>query len=96
MKTAQIRYCKYISNERHEGVTLDVTIQLNEGDNCETAYEKAKSWVDERLYHEGISTHDIRVAKAVLKNKRQHTLGEIEDAEALLLMSEKKFKTELP
>ena len=94
MIAKSVTYSRLISKGNYENAKIEITIEIEEGETAASAYEAAKTFVENRIAIEKVADFMILRAQKVLADKRNHTLAQIEEAEEIL--SKSAIQEELP
>ena len=84
MKAKRIVYSRLISKGNYENAKIEIELELDEDYSSAEAFVAARNWVDNRIAIEKLSDYKVEQAKAVMADKRHHTLAQIEEAEEIL------------
>lgn len=84
MKANKIIYSRLISKGNYENSKIEIELFVEPGEKAHDVYEAAKKFVDNRVELEKLSEYTLSKAKAVLDDKRHHTLAQIEEAEEIV------------
>jgi len=84
MKAKLITYSRLISKGNFENAKIEIQVEVEDNEIALDVFNKAKTFVNKLCEIEKISQMSIENAKKVLNNKREYTLGQIEDADELL------------
>ena len=88
MKAKQITYGRLISKGNYENEKIEICLEAEEGEKASEVYNAAKQFIEKRIALAKLSEYTIQKAKNVLKDKRNHTLAQIEEAEEVIARSE--------
>ena len=88
MKAKQITYGRLISKGNYENEKIEICLEAEEGEKASEVYNAAKKFIEKRIALAKLSEYTIQSAKNVLKDKRNHTLAQIEEAEEVIARSE--------
>ena len=88
MKAKQIAYGRLISKGNYENEKIEICLEAEEGEKASEVYNAAKQFIEKRIALAKLSEYTIQSAKNVLKDKRNHTLAQIEEAEEVIARSE--------
>lgn len=88
MKAKQITYGRLISKGNYENEKIEICLEAEEGEKASEVYNAAKQFIEKRIALAKLSEYTIQSAKNVLKDKRNHTLAQIEEAEEVIARSE--------
>ena len=88
MKAKQITYGRLISKGNYENEKIEICLEAEEGEKASEVYNAAKQFIEKRIALAKLSEYTIQSAKKVLKDKRNHTLAQIEEAEEVIARSE--------
>ena len=84
MKAKQITYGRLISKGNYENEKIEICLEAEEGEKASEVYNAAKQFIEKRIALAKLSEYTIQSAKNVLKDKRNHTLAQIEEAEEVI------------
>lgn len=84
MKAVKVCYSRLISKGNYENVKIEIELEVESGEKASDVFESAKKFVEKRIAIERTSNMAIERANEVMKDKRNHTLAQIEDAEEVL------------
>ena len=84
MKAKQITYGRLISKGNYENEKIEICLEAEEGEKASEVYNAAKQFIEKRIALAKLSEYTIQSAKNVLKDKRNHTLKQIEEAEEVI------------
>lgn len=84
MKAKSIIYSRLISKGNYENAKIEIELEVEAGDKASEVYEAAKSFVEKRIAIEKLTPFTIHHAREVMEDKRNYTLGQIEEAEEIL------------
>ena len=88
MKAKQITYGRLISKGNYENEKIEICLEAEEGEKASEVYNAAKQFIEKRIALAKLSEYTIQSAKNVLKDKRNHTLAQIEEAEEVIARSQ--------
>lgn len=84
MKAKRITYSKLVSRGNYEHSKIEIELEVEEGEKAAAVFNAAKKWVDERCLIEKTPPYAIDRAEEILKDRRNHTIAEVENAESIL------------
>lgn len=87
MKAKQITYSRLISKGNYENEKIEICLEVEEGEKATDVYNAAKEFVEKRVKIAKLSDFTIEHAKKVLADKRNYTLGRIEEAEQVIAVT---------
>ena len=95
MKPKRIVYSRLISKGNYENAKIEIELEIEDGETASQVFAAAKKWVNHCIDIENLSPHTIKLAQNVMADKRNHTLAQIEEAEAVLARYNQEL-SELP
>lgn len=84
MKATRIIYSRLISKGNYENAKIEIEIEVESGEKASDVFNAAKSFVENRIGVEKLSSFMIERAQKVMEDKLNHTLAQIEEAEEIL------------
>lgn len=84
MKATKVIYSRLISKGNYENAKIEIELQVEEGEKASDVLKAAKAFVENRISIEKLSDYAIAQAQNVMQDKRNYTLGQIEEAEEIL------------
>jgi hypothetical protein len=87
MKAKQITYSRLISKGNYENEKIEICLEVEDGEKAVDVYNAAKEFVEKRVKIAKLSDFTIEHAKKVLADKRNYTLGQIEEAEQVIAVT---------
>lgn len=96
MKAKSITYSRLVSKGNFENAKIELQLEVEEGEKAQDVFNAAKTFVDRRCEIEKMGWHEYVKAKKVLAEKRQYTLGQIEEAEEIISKFESQMEDEIP
>jgi hypothetical protein len=84
MKAKTITYSRLISKGNFENEKIEITMEVEKGDKAFEVYNAAKDFVEKRVEAAKVTKQSLEYAQRILSDKRNHTIAQIEDANALM------------
>jgi S-adenosylmethionine:tRNA-ribosyltransferase-isomerase (queuine synthetase) len=96
MRATRIVYSRLISKGNFENAKIEIELEVEKGEKANDVLEKARIFIDKHIQLEKLSGHTLEMAKRVMEDKRNHTLAQIEEAEAIIAKSKIEDDGSLP